>query len=96
MENFDFQYNASNLDLMKLHQTDKITLDEIISVFENPRSRFREQGESNLSFTIFIKIGYSTKKRVLLIAFMYPEYTIDFIGAKIATESELDSFYCQG
>jgi uncharacterized DUF497 family protein len=90
----NFEYNFDALDMVKLHREDKITREEIIYVFKNS-SRFREEGDQELSSTIFIQIGYTPQKRIILIAYTFPNETIDFIGAKVADEDEIDNFYCQ-
>ncbi|MBA4850455.1 hypothetical protein [Emticicia sp. BO119] len=95
MENLDFEYNFAALDLVRLFHEDKITKEEIIYVFENPK-RHREEGGPNLENSVFIDIEYTFKKRILLVAYTFISTTIDFIGAKVADEEDIDNFYCIG
>ncbi|MEY4539836.1 MAG: hypothetical protein RLZZ306_1593 [Bacteroidota bacterium] len=93
MEELNFNYNFQALDLVNLFREDKITQDEIIYVFEKS-SRFSQEGGPELSTTVFIQIGYTLKKRIILIAYTFVFETIDFVGAKVADEDEIDNFYC--
>jgi uncharacterized DUF497 family protein len=89
----NFTFNFNSIDLLRLFNEDKITREEIIYVFNNS-TRLFEEGGRNISEAIFIQIGYTLKKRILLIAFTFLADNIDFIGAKVADENEIDSFYC--
>lgn len=93
MDELRFHYNFDALDLVKLFQEDKITKDEITHVFNNS-NRIFEEGGTELSNTIFLQIGYTLKKRILFIAYTFVSDSIDFIGAKVADESEIDKLYC--
>ena len=93
MEELNFNYNFQALDLLYLFREDKITQDEIIYVFEKS-SRFSQEGGPELSTTVFIQIGYTLKKRIILIAYTFVFETIDFVGVKVADEDEIDNFYC--
>jgi len=89
----NFNYNFEALDLVKLFREDKITQEELVYVFENAK-RIYEEGGPGLSTTIFIQIGHTPKKRIVLIAFTFALDTIDFIGAKVADGDEIDKIYC--
>ncbi len=91
MYNFNFQYNFSELDLTFLQEKYMITPKEIISVFTNLK-KLTEVYEYKTS--IFIGAGYSCKNRVILIAFVLTnDCDIQFIGAKLPDEPQLDEFY---
>ena len=93
MDDFNFHYNFQALDLVQLFRDDKITQDELIYVFENPKRIFEEGGPA-LTDTVFIQSGYTPKKRIVLIAYTFASDSIDFIGAKVADEGDIDKFYC--
>ena len=93
MADFDFNFNFDSIDFIKHFREDKITREEIIYVFENS-TKLSEEGGFELFETVFIQIGYTFKKRILLIAFTYALDTIDFIGVKVADEDEIDKLYC--
>lgn len=93
MQNFDFNYNFQALDLVRLFKDEKITQDELIYVFENAKRAFEEGGPA-LSDTVFVQIGYTPKKRIVLIAHTFATDSIDFIGAKVADEDDINKYYC--
>ena len=93
MQNFNFHYNFQALDLVRLFKEDKITQNELIYVFENAKRAFEEGGPA-LSDTVFVQIGYTPKKRIVLIAHTFATDSIDFIGAKVADEAEIDKLFC--
>lgn len=94
MDNFSFNYDTDSLDLVELNEKYKITRKEIIAVFENLK-KLTEVFEENTS--IFIGAGYNKlRERILLIAFILvgDGSDIQFIGAKLLSEEEIDKFYC--
>lgn len=96
MQEFDFHYNFNETDLLGIRDEFGITRQEIISVFENPKTRVRGVKDEEFNHPIYISIGYGSEKRILKIAFAYPNETIDFIDAALPSEDDIDQFYCNG
>jgi len=94
MQEFDFQYNFNEINLLEIRDKFGITMQEIISVFENQASHLREIYTEDPDFSIFILIGDSVKERIVMIAFTYPESTVNFIGASPPSQKDIDEYYC--
>lgn len=71
---------------------DKITTQEIISVFENTKKVI--EFIDVLQNEIFSAIGYSSSKRILIVSYIFPGDKIEFINAEVASEQEIDKYYC--
>lgn len=90
---FDYRYDFSLLSAIDL-QRDKINFGEIISVFENPLtvgellSGFPAQGP------LYSLIGFSTKKRFLLVALEYYDDKVIFLQIQVADEQYIRTGYC--
>lgn len=94
MDDFDFKYNFGQLDLLSLRDRYGITSQEAISVFENFDARVREIRNDDFAFPIFISIGDSLKERIIMIAFTFPEDTVNFIGASPPSQRDIEDYYC--
>ncbi|CAN5607533.1 hypothetical protein BH23BAC1_BH23BAC1_25750 [soil metagenome] len=86
--------DTSQIDFSK--EPDGISLKEVISVFENERSRVREiLGFPKLNF-YNVEAGYGSKKRILLIASRIIDNKRQLLQIKVADENEIDEYYCNG
>lgn len=93
MESFEFRYDFSLLSAIDL-QREKINFGEIISVFENPLT----VGESLEGFPskgiLYSLIGFSAKKRFLLVALEYYDDRVIFLQTQVADEQYIRTRYC--
>lgn len=91
--NFDFNFDYSQLSAVAL-QADKITHREIRSVFSNAQRSFPLAGFSRAQHYYFI-IGFSSKKRFLLVALNYSYDNIVFHRVAVADEKQIQQYFCQ-
>lgn len=93
MEDFDFQYDFSQLNTIEL-QKDKISHVEIVSVFENNYSCTYPIEGFELHKCYYFMIGFSSKSRFLYLALNVEENKIIFHQVKVANEQEIRQDYC--
>ncbi|OIN58186.1 hypothetical protein [Arsenicibacter rosenii] len=94
MDEFHFNYNFDNLDLVLLHKEDGITREEMIYVFEKPSHRVIQEGGPELTDIVHIQTEYTPKRRIIRVAYVSDGETVFFLGAKIADEEEVNKYYC--
>ena len=94
MDDISFNYNFDALDLVKLHREDGITREEMIYVFEKPSHRITQEGGPSLEDIVFLQTEYTSKRRIIRVAYVCDGETVFFLGAKIADEDEVVTFYC--
>lgn len=75
---------------------DRITQSEILSVLDNPRHRLSTLEDYPLKDFYTIACGYSSKKRILLIASTSENLKRKILQVKVADEEEIEHFYCAG
>lgn len=90
----EFELDFSQINL--LNDPDKITPAEIRSVFENPKSRFKEMEGYPKEYFYNTECGYSKKKRILLIV-LYVSNDEDskqiVAQVKVANEGEIRKYF---
>ena len=94
MNEINFTYNFDALDLPKLHKEEGITQQEMIQIVEKDSFRLRTEGGPKPEDTIWIKIEYSSSRKIILVAFICDGDIVFFIGAKVADQDEIDMYYC--
>jgi hypothetical protein len=75
---------------------DRITQSEILSVLDNPRHKLSPLEDYPLKDCYTIACGYSSKKRILLIASNIENLKLKILQVKVADEDEIEHFYCIG
>jgi hypothetical protein len=88
-----------DLDISEINfstDPDGISLAEIVSVLKNERSRLKEVEGYPKELFYNVGTGYSSKKRILLIASRLIENKRQILQMKVANESEIESNYCKG
>ena len=88
----DFNFDYSRLSAVEL-QADKITHHEIRSAFDKAQRSFPLAAFPRAQHYYFI-IGFSSKKRFLLIALNYTYDKIVFHKVAIADEKQVKQYYC--
>jgi len=69
---------------------------EIRSVLENSRHRLSPLADYPLKDFYTIACGYSSKKRILLIASRIENLKRKILQVKVADEDEIEQYYCGG
>lgn len=95
MDEINFIYNFDALDLVKLHKEDGITREEMVYVFEKPSHRAIQEGGPKLIDIVHIQTEYTSKRRIIRVAYVSDGETVFFLGAKIADEDEVSKYYCR-
>lgn len=88
-----------DLDLSQINlanDPDGVFLMEIRSVLQNAKRRIREIQGYPRKYFYHISTGYSSKKRILLIASRIVTDKLQILGVKVADEKEIENFYCGG
>ena len=75
---------------------DKISQQEVMSVLDNPRHKLSPIDGYPLKDCYTIACGYSSKKRLLLIASRIENSKRRVLQLKVADEEEIEVYYCQG
>ncbi len=90
----DFEIDISQINLSG--DPDGISLSEILSVNRNEKSRLREIPDYPKKYFYSIEAGYSNKKRILLVASRILDDKRQIVQVKVAEESEIEQYYCNG
>jgi hypothetical protein len=90
----DFDLDISQLSFSD--NPDRISLAEIVSVLKNQRSRLKEVEGFPKELFYSVETGYSNKKRILLIASRVVENKRQILQVEVATENEIEAYYCKG
>ena len=75
---------------------DGISQIEVRSVLDNPAHRLSPLKGYPLKDCYTIACGYSSKKRILLIASRIEQMKRQILQLKVADEDELEQYYCSG
>ena len=90
----DFDLDISQINFSD--NPDGISLAEIVSVLKNVRSRLKEVDGYSKELFYNVETGYSNKKRILLIAYRLVENKRQILQIKVASENEIEAYYCKG
>lgn len=90
----EFELDTSLLNLAG--DPDKISLVEILSVHRNHRARWREIEGYPKSLYYTVQCGYSSKKRILIMMSRISGDKRQILDVNVATEDQIDQFYCGG
>jgi len=67
---------------------------EIRSIFDNPRHRLSPLEGYPLRDFYSIACGYSSKKRILLVALKIENLKMKILQVKVADEDEIEQYFC--
>ena len=88
---YDYDFSLLDADEIKNEGSD---FAEIISVCESNTTRLREIEGYPRKLCYCIAIGYSNKKRIIQVAFRYPEYKLQILQVGRPDEDQIDRYYC--
>ena len=95
MEEFsEPDFDTSRLSAVSLQQMGNVTLDEIIHIYKNKRSRTFDLPGYPRENAYHFCVGCSSRSRFLLIALDFKNGRYRFLDVKIATENEIQKFWC--
>jgi hypothetical protein len=91
---FEPEFDFSELSAIRLQQVGNVTLDELVFVYKNKCTRMYDFSQFPKSSAYLFCVGFSSKSRCFFIALDYKNGKYRFLDVKLASENEIEEFWC--